>query len=77
MSEKNEAIVQNGECSMVEHLERHGVSRREFMTACSVVTATMAVPTFSLGFRRSRHAAIGSRRCGSRRRNHDLEFLRR
>ena len=46
MSEKNEAIVQNGECSMVEHLERHGVSRREFMTACSVVTATMAVPTF-------------------------------
>ena len=46
MSSQKKPIIENGECLMVEHLERQGVSRREFMTACSVATATMAVPLF-------------------------------
>lgn len=47
MSKQNDTVPeQSGEYSMVEHLARHGVSRRQFMTACSAVTATLVVPPF-------------------------------
>ena len=43
---KEEVSAVNREYSMIEHLVRQGVSRRQFMTACSAMTATLAVPPF-------------------------------
>lgn len=42
----DQKVTESSERSMLEHLEREGVSRREFMTACSVATVTLAVPSF-------------------------------
>lgn len=46
MSGQRDKGIENCEYSMLEHLERQGVSRRVFMMACSAVTATLAVPPF-------------------------------
>jgi DmsA/YnfE family anaerobic dimethyl sulfoxide reductase A subunit len=46
MSDQKNEVLESCECSMLEHLARQGVSRREFMTACSVATVTLAVPAF-------------------------------
>lgn len=46
MTNPKEEAPASGEYSMLEHLARQGISRRQFMTACSALTATLAVPPF-------------------------------
>ena len=46
MTNPKDESSQGSEFSMLEHLVRQGVSRRQFMTACSALTATLAVPPF-------------------------------